>query len=67
MQALQALLVQMPDINKVQLTNGCLQLSCQPEVQAYDVNKYCVDKGIVLGHLVLKKKSLETKFMELTN
>jgi ABC-2 type transport system ATP-binding protein len=31
------------------------------------VNKYCFDNGIVLNHLLLKKKSLETKFFELTN
>jgi ABC-2 type transport system ATP-binding protein len=31
------------------------------------VNQYCFDKGIVLDHLQLRKRSLESKFMELTN
>ena len=31
------------------------------------VNKHCFDQGIVLNHLQLKKKSLESKFFELTN
>ena len=31
------------------------------------INKYCFDNGITLNHLQLKKKSLETKFFELTN
>ena len=31
------------------------------------INKYCFDKGITLQQLQLKKKSLETKFFELTN
>lgn len=31
------------------------------------INKHCFDNGIVLNHLQLKKKSLETKFLELTN
>lgn len=31
------------------------------------INQYCFDHGIVLNHLQLKKKSLETKFLELTN
>lgn len=31
------------------------------------INKFCFDNGIVLNHLLLKKKSLETKFFELTN
>lgn len=30
------------------------------------VNKYCFDKGIILHHLRLRKKSLEAKFFELT-
>ena len=32
-----------------------------------EINKYCFDKGITLNHLQMKKKSLETKFFELTN
>lgn len=31
------------------------------------VNQFCFDNGIVLNHLQLKKKSLETKFFELTD
>ena len=31
------------------------------------INQYCFEKGIVLNYLHLKKKSLESKFMELTN
>lgn len=31
------------------------------------VNRYCFDNGVVLNHLQLKKKSLETKFLELTS
>jgi len=31
------------------------------------INKYCFANGIVLNHLQLKKKSLEAKFLELTN
>ncbi|HRI20136.1 MAG TPA: ABC transporter ATP-binding protein [Panacibacter sp.] len=31
------------------------------------VNAHCFENGVVLNHLQLKKKSLETKFLELTN
>jgi len=31
------------------------------------INKYCYDNGIILNHLLLKKKSLESRFFELTN
>ena len=32
-----------------------------------DINSFCFSKGISLQTLYLKKKSLETKFFELTN
>jgi ABC-2 type transport system ATP-binding protein len=32
-----------------------------------DINNYCFSKGIVLSHLLFKKKRLEAKFFELTN
>lgn len=31
------------------------------------INTHCFNNGVVLNHLQLKKKSLETKFLELTN
>lgn len=31
------------------------------------VNQFCFENGIILNHLVLKKKSLEARFFELTN
>lgn len=32
-----------------------------------EINNYCFSKGIVLNHLLFKKKRLEAKFFELTN
>lgn len=32
-----------------------------------EINRFCFDKGVVLNHLVLRKKRLETRFFELTN
>ncbi|MEK7199991.1 MAG: ABC transporter ATP-binding protein, partial [Bacteroidota bacterium] len=32
-----------------------------------DINRFCFEKGITLNLLLVKKKSLETKFLELTN
>jgi ABC-2 type transport system ATP-binding protein len=31
------------------------------------VNDFCFTHGVVLNHLILKKKSLEARFFELTN
>lgn len=32
-----------------------------------ELNQYCFNNGVILNHLLLKKKSLEAKFFELTN
>ncbi len=32
-----------------------------------NINRYCFDNGVVLNYMQLKKKSLESKFFELTN
>jgi len=32
-----------------------------------DINRLCFEKGVVLNHLLLKKKRLEARFFELTN
>ncbi len=67
MAVLQNVLQSMTGINSVQHVNDLLLLKCVADMKAADINRYCMDKGIVLSHLVLKKKSLETRFMELTN
>jgi ABC-2 type transport system ATP-binding protein len=32
-----------------------------------NINRFCFDNGMVLSHLILKKKRLEARFFELTN
>ena len=34
-------------------------------ISARDINEFLVEKGIVLSHLALRKKSLEQQFLEL--
>jgi len=31
------------------------------------INQHCFNNGVVLTHLLMKKKSLEAKFLEMTN
>lgn len=64
MPALQEIITAMPGV-KIKSVNGVLQLS--GDASPAQVNEYCSSKGIILSHLVLKKKSLESKFIELTN
>ena len=64
---LQQLLTGMQGIKNIRLVNNLLQLSCETSVTPTQVNQYCISNNITLSHLVLKNKSLETKFIELTN
>lgn len=64
---LQTIINEMAGINNVKLLNNALLLSCAPEVNTTHINRFCIENNITLSHLVLKKKSLESKFMELTN
>lgn len=66
-ESLKKIISSMQGIKDIRTSNGFLVLSCDKETQPANINKYCYEKGITLSHLSLKKKSLETKFMELTN
>ena len=67
MTLLQQVLQKMAGIRKINGSEDLLNLTCEPSVTTAAVNEFCIKNGIVLSHLLLKKKSLETKFMELTN
>lgn len=62
-----AVISAMPGIHSVKQINGALQLNCDMHISPAQINEYCIQQGIILSHLALRKKSLETKFMELTN
>lgn len=64
---LQHILQTMPGITKVQLIDNKFQISFDKGISPESINEYCSRQGIVLSHLMLKAKSLESKFMELTN
>ncbi len=45
---------------------NCLELNCEVNISPDTINQFCFDKGIVLNKLVVKRKSLETRFLEIT-
>lgn len=63
--------------NALHLLNGYLSIKVDDrQIQLHyptatadleKINRHCFNNGIVLTHLQLKKKSLESKFLELTN
>ena len=52
----------------IDIQNNMVQLNYPiGSVNLESINQHCFNDGVVLNHLLIKKKSLESKFMELTN
>ncbi|MDR0793510.1 MAG: ATP-binding cassette domain-containing protein [Chitinophagaceae bacterium] len=68
MDALQKILASISGYTALNQSEGVVQLfyPVGKAPLAY-INKFCYEQGVTLTHLQLKKKSLETKFLELTN
>lgn len=64
--ALKNILEQFPGVEIIANADNELQLTCDENITATQINKFCFDKGVVLSKLNLKKKSLETRFLEIT-
>jgi ABC-type multidrug transport system ATPase subunit len=68
LQKLEAIFSAMSGIKQIKRSEQLLQvyfLNGTPDLS--EINKYCFDHEIVLNHLLLRKRSLESKFIELTN
>lgn len=61
-------LASFPNVRSVRENENRLQLTFENNTADLSaINQYCFERGILLDHLLLKKKSLETKFFELTS
>lgn len=67
--ALEAILQQYQGLTQIKVTDHhSLQAFFPVGTASMEaINKHCFEQGVVLNQLTLKKKSLETKFFELTN
>jgi ABC-type multidrug transport system ATPase subunit len=45
--------------------NGSYQIQLHDGFKSKDLNQFLVDKGVIVSHLVTKKKSLEKQFLEI--
>ena len=64
---LQQLVKGLPGVKQVQVKEDHVQVYFQGAgMDPAAINRFCFEKGVALKHLQLRKKSLETKFMELT-
>jgi ABC-type multidrug transport system ATPase subunit len=58
-----------PGVRQVRQQDGVTQVFFDRGItpDTGELNRFCFEKGIVLNHLQLRRRSLESKFMELTN
>ena len=64
--AIKNILQQMGGLESITESENELQVICPDTISAAQINKYCFEKGIVLTKLNVKRKSLETRFLEIT-
>ena len=64
---LEKILLAMPGITQVRKADSHLRIAQANSMQPAAINDYCYANGITLTHLFVKKRSLESKFMELTH
>jgi ABC-2 type transport system ATP-binding protein len=63
-----AILENYPGKTNMISTENLVQVFFKPgESNLEDINLFCFERGIVLSQLQMKRKSLETRFLELTN
>ena len=65
-EALKGILQKLPGVEAVEAVDGGLQLICDEKITGEIINRFCFDNGIVLHKLNVIKKSLETRFLEIT-
>lgn len=64
---LKSLLLTMPGINKIERKHFFLLLQVSQSLSASELSKVAIDKGITLTHLLVRAKSLESEFLEITS
>jgi ABC-2 type transport system ATP-binding protein len=63
---LMSLIKQLNGVTAANAVDGIVTLTCDESITATQVNQFCFNKGIVLNKLNVKRKSLETRFLEIT-
>lgn len=63
---LEEILRTIPGVSGINKTDSILSLEAGEMLTPTAVNQYCFEKGIVLSHLNVKRKSLEKRFLEIT-
>ena len=63
---LKNILKKLDGVEEIDLVDNYIQITCMENITAASVNKFCFQNGVVLTKLNEKRKSLETRFLEIT-
>ena len=64
--ALESCLHNLPGVLRIVRKGNDLEIETEESISSSSINKFCFDNGIVLNSLLLKKKTLEASFLEIT-
>ncbi|MCF8245072.1 MAG: ATP-binding cassette domain-containing protein [Saprospiraceae bacterium] len=64
---LREVLANFPGVNSISEKGKLLQLQVDQALSVTELNKLAFDKGLIVSHLVMKPKSLESEFLEITS
>ena len=64
--ALQHILTEMGGIENMVEAEHELHITCSSELTAEQINQFCFSRGIILNKLLVKRKTLEARFLEIT-
>jgi ABC-2 type transport system ATP-binding protein len=64
--ALKNILLQLNGVQSITAVDNDLQLVCTENITGEILNRFCFEKNIVINKLNVKRKSLETRFLEIT-
>ncbi len=67
MQGLKTFLAELPMVKHLQMTGKTIEIGIDQHADHTVINKLAFEKGILLTHLVARKKKLETEFLEITS
>ncbi len=67
MEKLEATLKQYTGVTSANVDGNLLIGSYDGEINGAELNKYLMDNGVLVSHLVVKRSSLEQQFLQLTN
>ncbi len=66
MESLTSLLSGLPMVKKMEIRDRIIEASLAQDADYSQINRLAFEKGLVLTHLVARKRKLETEFLEIT-